>query len=214
MFCRHADYLAAHGVNFPRFPVFDDVAAGAVSSGNGGAIAALIGRDGASRHYSREDGLQALRALYETYDPVVLYSSEAMALFEKERLAFAADFATSAGYLTQAVYYLRDESDYASSVYARSTATGRTVMWRDAYMHKYVPPFARHLRELRAVLGESNVIVRDYDFSQEDLFGDFCTNVLGIARPRGEMPWLNSSAEQSAPASAFEQNTRPIVRST
>lgn len=201
MFCRHADYLAARGVYFPRFPAFDDVAAGAISSGNGGAIAALIARDGASRHYTREDGLRALRALYETHDPVVLYSSDAMALFEKERLAFAADFAASAGYVTQAVYYLRDESAYASSVFARSTATGRTVKRREAYLHKYVPPFARHLRGLRAVLGETNVIVRDYDFGREDLFGDFCTNVLRIARPPGEMPWLNSSAEQAAPVS-------------
>lgn len=210
MFCRHAGYLAACGVLFPRFPAFDEVAAGAISSGNGGAIAALISREGASRHYTREDGLQALRALYETHDPVVLYSSEGMALFEKERLAFAADFAASAGYRTQAVYYLRDESAYANSVFARSTATGRTVKRREAYLHKYVPPFARHLRDLRAVLGEANVIVRDYDFARQDLFGDFCVNVLTIPRPRGDMPWLNSSAEQETSASVQDLRVGPV----
>ena len=197
MFCRHVDYLATHGVHFPRWPGFEDVAAGATASGNGGAIAALIARDGASRYYTRDDGLRALRCLYETHDRIVLYSSEAMALFENERLAFAAELAAAAGYRTQAVYYLRDESDYASSVFARSAAMGRTTKARENYLRKYVPPFARHLRGLRAVLGEANVIVRDYDFARADLFGDFCVNVLGIARPGGEMPWLNSSADQA-----------------
>lgn len=199
MFCRHADYLAARGVHFPRWPGFDDVAAGAIGSGNGGAIAALIARDEVSKFYAREDGLRALRSLYETCDPVVLYSSEAMALFEQERLTCAAELAASAGYVTQAVYYLRDESSYASSVHARSSATGKTNKPRERFMRKYVPPFARHLRELRAVLGISNVIVCDYDFARADLFGDFCDRVLGIARPDGMMPWLNSSVDQRAP---------------
>ncbi len=119
-----------------------------------------------------------------------------MALFEKERLAFAADFAASAGFVTQAVYYLRDEVAYANSVFARATATGKSVKRREIYLHKFVPPFGRQLRGLREVLGESNVIVRDYDFAKADLFGDFCTRVLEIPRPRGAMPWSNSSDEQ------------------
>ncbi len=196
MFCIHADYLAAQGVHFPRWPGFEAVAAGGVGSGNGGPIAALIGNDKASRHYTREDGLVAMGALHETHARTVLYSSEAMALFERERLSFLVELAASAGFVIQAVYYLREESNYARSIFARATAMGKISTPQERFLHKYVPPFARHLRELREVLGANNVIVRDYDFAKDDLFADFCVNVLGIDRPDGRMAWINSSASQ------------------
>lgn len=194
MLCRNVDHLESHGVHFPRWPGFDAVTAGSVASGNGGAIAALIARKNTSRYYKREDGLRALRQLYESPETAILYTSEVMALFDPERLAFAVDFASSAGFVTQIAYYLREETSYAESVFARASAM-REVS-KDAFFQRYVPPFGRHLRSLRQVVGPENVLVRDYDWAKADLFGDFCANVLNIPRPPGSMPWMNCSAEQ------------------
>lgn len=198
MFCRQADALAAAGVHFPRWPGFANVANGGVAGGNGGAIAALIARKPLQTHYTADDGARELQALADQRAPIVLYSSEAMAVFDPVKLAAAATMAAEAHYITQAVYYLRDETAFANSVFARASASGKTDMPRERFLRKFKVPFARHLRALRETLGEANVIVRDYDFARDDLFGDFCASVLGIPRPRGAMPWLNTSAEQQS----------------
>lgn len=196
MLCRHVDHLDAHGIHFPRWPGFKAVAEGKVGSGNGGAIAALIARENRSAHYKPEDGLNALRQLYESPATAVLYSSEVMALFDESKLAFAVDLAASAGFVTKIVYYLREESAYANSAFARASATGSKNLPRELFLAKHTPPFGRHLRALRPIVGEENVIVRDYDYAKSDLFGDFCAHALGIPRPDGAMPWMNSSANQ------------------
>lgn len=196
MLCRHVEHLEAHGVHFPRWPGFGAVAAGGVGSGNGGAIAALIARENRSKHYKRDDGVAEIQKLREFTAPTVLYSSEVMALFEEERLAFAVELARSAGFVTKAAYYLREETSYLNSAFARASATREMKVSQGTFVETHAPPFARHLRSLRKVLGEEHVIVRDYDWAKADLFGDFCVNVLRIPRPSGDMPWTNSSAEQ------------------
>lgn len=191
MFARHAADLARAGVHFPAWPGLEDAAAGAVSSGNGQALACLASLTYTTRHYTEADGLAALRGLHEESAPTVLYSCEGLAQFDVQRLQSLADHALSAGFVTQAVYYVRDPMEYARSSYARWVESGEaTQSWED---YPKEPPFDLHLRGLRRALGEDNVIVRDYDAARDDLFGDFCTEVLGIERPAGRMVWTNVS---------------------
>lgn len=189
MFSRHVADLARAGVHFPTWPGLEDAAAGAVSSGNGQALACLASLTYSTRHYSEEDGRAQLRTMHDECAPTVLYSCEGFSQFDVQRLQLIADYALSAGFVTQAVYYIRDPMDYARSSYARWVESGgATTTWEEFPKN---PPFDLHLRGLRRALGEDNVIVRDYDAARADLFGDFCRSVLGIERPAGEMAWTN-----------------------
>jgi hypothetical protein len=166
-----------------------EAAAGAVSSGNGQPLACLASFSYSTRHYTDEDGRTQLRTLHDECAPTVLYSCEGFAQFDVQRLQLIADYALSAGFVTQAVYYIRDSMEYARSSFARWVESGEATQTWEEYPKD--PPFELHLRGLRHALGEDNVFVRDYDAARADLFGDFCTAVLGIRRPAGEMAWTN-----------------------
>ena len=211
MFARHADALMQRGVHFPPWPGMADAAAGAVTSGNGGPLVALITSRG--RRYKAEDGLNVLRALHDEPAPVVLYSHEALALFEPERLAFLADMALSAGFVTQAAYYTRNENDLARSTFCRMAETGKAPRKTyDEWRPEFFSPNARHIADLTAVLGSENVLVRSYEAARADLFGDFCAGVLGIDRPAGPMPVVNVSLHQ--PTRVSHMPVRSVVATT
>jgi len=190
MFSRHAGELLAQGVHFPTWPGIADAVACKVTSGNGGPLAALISPRAGVKHYAPEDGIQRLRNLHDEQAMTVLYSHEGLALFEPERLGFAADMALSAGFVTQAVYYTRNPAQYARSSYARWCESGEANLpWQQFNKD---PPFPLHIKRLRQTLGASNVIVRDYDAAKPDLFADFCSALM-IDRPPGAMPIINAS---------------------
>ncbi len=195
MFSRSAPALLEQGVRFPAWPGMADAAAGKVTSGNGGPLVAMIAPRAATKHYTADDGMMALRLLNDEDAMTVLYSHEALALFECERLAFLADMAVSAGFIAQAAYYTRNTNDYARSVYAQWTARGQPGNPEDweSWSRRFLPPFQRHILGLRQALGYENVFVRDYDAAKQDLFDDFCSGVLGIERPSGVTPWINAS---------------------
>lgn len=204
MFARSSAAMLAQGVYFPTWPGMAEAAVGAVSSGNGGALVAMIAPRAGVKHYTESDAMDALRALHDQPAMTVLYSHEGMALFEPDRLAFLADMAASAGFVTQAAYYTRNRDDYSRSVYARWSSTSRpawrppcTMSWNE-WDSTFTPPFGRHVFELQQLLGVESVFVRDYDAAKPDLFGDFCVNVLGIERPQGQMPWINASVTETA----------------
>jgi hypothetical protein len=197
MFARHSAALMQRGVHFPPWPGMAEAAAGGVSSGNGGPLVALISPCNSGKHYTEAHGLAALRALHDEAALTVLYSHEAMALFEPERLAFLADMALSAGFITQAAYYTRNEEDHARSTFCRMAETGKAPMKTyEQWRHEFVSPNARHIADLTSVLGAENVLVRSYEAARADLFGDFCAGVLGIDRPPGDMPVVNAGAHQ------------------
>ena len=149
--------------------------------------------------HARRDSLEALvRELRDNSSPNVFISSEEFhPLAAGNGLSILHDILSGAGYETTAIVYVRDQAEYAQSMYAE-TAKGPNGRRFSAYLNDIARfgvlsngpayqiffEYSKLVRALGHIFGDTHVVVRPY---QAKLVGDIL-RVIASVDPALELP--------------------------
>lgn len=163
LFARYAHELNEAGILYPKGLMFEAAQAGRITSGNGVEMA----------NYIRPHLPHAIEDKDAFYDAFVaqlagaegkdlLYSSEWLVL-KGERAVAIADAAKAAGYDTKVIYFVRDISTAAYSVYSQEVKRNGETRTFFEFLKTWDPHYRASITHAVEAVGEENLIVLNYE---------------------------------------------------
>ncbi|GAB2764670.1 hypothetical protein GCM10027020_16110 [Nocardioides salsibiostraticola] len=188
-FVRNRARLRELGVDYPEHGSDADAAQGRVVSGNGLALRRWL----TDRESDPESTAITLDGLIEQVSmsacATVLYSSEFLILYQRERLRQLREELLAIGVRLQAVIHVRDVAGHVVSSYSQVVKRGLFTGDLTAYVNDQsvigYRPHLNRLFPLSRILGPENVEVVHYDGVRDRLFTDFLDRILRLADTSG-----------------------------
>ncbi len=194
LFARHAEHLERANVVYPRGFLFDEAAAGYITSGNGVAMANYIRPELEHPIPNKDAFIDELdRQLSLAEGKHVLYSSEFLAFEPGRKSDSIAATAARNGYTPRVIYFVRDLGPAAFSTYSqRVKRDGEPRSFSD-FIRTWNLTYRDRIEQACTVFGSERVEIYNYDEKREELATFFFQTLLGTDFTPSENPIVNRS---------------------
>jgi hypothetical protein len=194
-FAKNVASLLEHNICYPDDASLSRARSNQVTSGNGVALAILLGAK-LGDHIATDHVWPEIRAALERGNDL-LYSSEAISAFDPDDFRMFRQTAEELGYHIKVVIYIRAIADHALSCYHQYIKEGLTRFdFNDFLRNEYGRPQTNIIQNLLKVFDATDIQVRNYDRMPSGIARDFFEHVLGLADLSGfemEEPRVNRS---------------------
>jgi hypothetical protein len=182
LFAKYAERLKEAGVIYPRGHLFDEAAAGQITSGNGVAMANYICPDMPHAIPDKSVFIHELDGqLRSVSGEHVLYSSEYFRFppARKEQIASILEVTKAHGYQVRVIYLVRDVAAAAFSVYSQRVKNHDETRPFSDYIKVCELGYQRKLQNAVDCFGANSVIVYNFEEHRARLAALFFQDILG-----------------------------------